>query len=87
VRGKPIAPPSLSTAKQSGGKHLFRWSAPRGEKVSLWIFQVKRGKEWTTEILPGTTLSKVVANCQGSTVALSAVSRFRAVSSPAIAKP
>ena len=84
LRTTAIGTPSLSVIKQSGGKQLLRWSMPRGEKVSAWLFQVKRGGSWTTEILPGPTVSKVVPEAPGATLAITAVSRFRTLSAPAI---
>jgi uncharacterized lipoprotein YddW (UPF0748 family) len=72
------AAPALS--RQPGTKQI-RWLSK--ERVSCWILQTKRGAEWHTEILPAATQTKDLSP-DTTEVALTAFTRFRALSPPAI---
>jgi uncharacterized lipoprotein YddW (UPF0748 family) len=84
LRNVAMARPAISATKQSGGKRLIKWSMPGGQKVSCWVLQVKRSNSWTTEVLPGSARTKVLADGKGDIVAISGVGRFRTLSPPAI---
>ena len=77
VRSQPAPNPVLSASKLPNGKTLLRWSLPAAQKPSHWVLQTKRGNIWQTEILSAANTSREVEGA--SEVAVSAVSRFRVV--------
>jgi uncharacterized lipoprotein YddW (UPF0748 family) len=74
------ASPWLGTARPgkpelsvNGGE--IRWRATTVDKPWLWLVQVRRGKEWSSEVLAGNELSR---RCEGSlpeVVAVTAIDR------------
>ena len=82
VRNGPVAQPLLSAAKQANGKHLARWSTQANQQLSFWVVQIRKGDRWSTEILSPGILSREMK--PGETIAVSAMNRFRVLSTPAL---
>ncbi len=80
LRNVPVSNPVVSLTRQPSGRHLARWSLPNGQRALFWVVQSRRGAEWVTELLPGSAATHEVS--PGGAVLVSAVSRFRTLSSP-----
>ncbi|HTG43680.1 MAG TPA: family 10 glycosylhydrolase, partial [Verrucomicrobiae bacterium] len=78
-------PPSLK-ASELGAKQVVRWSAAPGQKISTWVLQIQQGTQWTTQILPGTTLAREIPNGSASAIAVTGVTPTRGLTPPAILK-
>ena len=78
LREVPVRQPVLSAARQANGKQIVRWSLPAGQKASRWIVQIRRGRDTSTEVLPGSSLTKEVSG--SGTIVVTALSRFRVLS-------
>jgi uncharacterized lipoprotein YddW (UPF0748 family) len=79
-----VSKPVVSTERK-GGQHLVRWSVPKGQSVSCWLMQIKRGDKWETKVFGASTKSEMLDTRNVSVVAISAVSRFRNLSPSALA--
>ena len=75
--------PALTVA---GGKSPVEvsWRAGKQEQAWLWLLQVRRGKDWTTMVLPGTQGSCALAQPAPNVIALTAVDRFGNTGRPAV---
>jgi uncharacterized lipoprotein YddW (UPF0748 family) len=81
---RPEKPTLALSSNQGVNRATINW--PAGAKGSpwLWLVQTRTGKDWTTEIFPG---SRRVQSCNGADViAVSTVDRNGQTSSPAILK-
>jgi uncharacterized lipoprotein YddW (UPF0748 family) len=80
----PVSKPALITEKKTSDQLMVRWSVPSGQMVSRWVLQLKRGNTWETRILPERMRSELINTKGVSAISISAVSRFRNISPPAI---
>lgn len=89
--GQPPGKPSFGVQQNAAGKELkLSWRATGPEPVWLWVLQTRVGNQWTTEILPGHTLARVVKT-DGikpwpEFIAVIAVDRCGNTSAPALAR-
>jgi hypothetical protein len=65
----------LSVKSDADPKYTLKWQAGGQEKVSLWVVQGKRGREWSTQILPSNNLSYTFSGAPPSVVAVTAIDR------------
>ncbi|HEX7862579.1 MAG TPA: family 10 glycosylhydrolase [Verrucomicrobiae bacterium] len=79
----PVSRPTASI-ENKGDQRLVRWSVPNGQMISGWIFQVKRGANWETRILPATMRGELISAKNLTAVSVTAISRFRNLSAPAL---
>jgi uncharacterized lipoprotein YddW (UPF0748 family) len=82
--GGTVAKPTVIVEKKGAGQHMVRWSVPANQPVSCWLLQVKRGEEWETRIIAGSTKAEMIMTKNVSVVAVTAVSRFRNLSPTAL---
>ena len=80
--GGDVHKPTL-TVSESGGKRTLRWTVPKSQTISVWVLQTKTGDHWETEILPAGTRSQTLSS-NVSVAAVTAVSRYRNMSSAAV---
>ena len=80
-----VAPPKpdLSAAGNGGSGVKITWTPASGERVWLWLLQVRKGEKWSSQILPGDARSHVFSGSAPDAIALSAVGRLGNASSPA----
>lgn len=83
----PVVKPTITAVKKPGDQHLVRWSVAPGQMVSVWLLQIRRGEKWETKILPAATRAETIATRGVSTIAVSAISRFRNMSPTALFVP
>ena len=79
-----VAKPTLAAEKNGAGQHMLRWSVPPSQPISHWLLQIKRGEEWETRTFPASTKAETITTRGVSVVAVTAVSRFRNLSPPAL---
>lgn len=70
--GKPELKISRDT---KSGKIKFIWQ-PSQQKIQLWVLQIQKGSDWTTEILPGIQNSYEFDDNQIESFAISGVTRY-----------
>jgi len=68
--------PELKFEQPKSGKVQFSWQPTGREKIQLWVLQIKKGDDWSTEILPGMQSSYESAENQIETFSLSGVTRY-----------
>jgi uncharacterized lipoprotein YddW (UPF0748 family) len=76
----PVVKPSVTVEKNVGAQHMVRWSVPRGQLVSKWMVQIKRGEKWETLFFPEAVRAEMVSTKNVSVIAVTALSRFRNLS-------
>jgi hypothetical protein len=77
--------PKLTVAKGEPSSRLeIRWTTGGSGKPWLWLLQTRTAGEWTTEVLPGTTNSRVWNGAPPGVVAVSAVNRNGDLSAPSV---
>jgi uncharacterized lipoprotein YddW (UPF0748 family) len=74
--------PQLGVATASG-KYVARWKPAGSDNPALWLVQTRRNGEWTSQVLPGKTLTLEFKDAPQA-VAVTAVDRFGATSPPAV---
>jgi uncharacterized lipoprotein YddW (UPF0748 family) len=75
--------PKLTVAKGEPGSQLeVRWTPGGSAKAWLWLLQTRTNGEWTKEILPAATTSRVWNGALPEVVAVSAVNRNGELSTP-----
>src|SRR5207253_3354256 len=50
---KPPQKPQIATRAEPNLKTTVQWAASDPERAWLWALQTRTGKDWTTEIIPG----------------------------------
>ena len=80
----PVVKPTVTAERKVGGHHMVRWSVPRGQPVSKWVVQIKRGEKWETLFFPEGVRAEMVSTKNVSVIAVTAVSRFRNLSPTAL---
>ncbi|MGH7950664.1 MAG: glycoside hydrolase family 10 protein [Limisphaerales bacterium] len=78
----PPEKPKLSITESRAGLR-FQWESSDGKTVRLWVFQLRTGKAWTTEILPANQTSRTFYNSKPETISIRAVDRIGNLSAPA----
>jgi uncharacterized lipoprotein YddW (UPF0748 family) len=71
----PPGRPTLSVKSDTDQKCTLKWQAGGPEKVSLWVVQGKRGREWSTQMLPSNNLSYTFSGAPPNVVAVTAIDR------------
>ena len=71
-------------AAESVSPLTVHWEASGGEKAWLWVWQIRTGGEWSTEILPGAQTSRVWTRPPPEVIALTAVDRNGNTSATAV---
>lgn len=85
--GGKVVKPTVTGEKKTGDQHLVRWSVPSSQTISAWVLQMKRGEKWETRKLPASTKAELINMKNVSAVMVTAVSRFRNESAPALYVP
>ena len=68
--------PELKISRDiKSGKIKFIWQSAQ-QKIQLWVLQIQKGSDWTTEILPGIQNSYELDNNQIESFAISGVTRY-----------
>jgi uncharacterized lipoprotein YddW (UPF0748 family) len=80
-RGAPAKP--LLAATDGQVALAVSWEPGKQEKVWLWLLQTRQGKEWTTQILPGSRTDYAFGQ-RPEVLALTAVDRCGNASRPAV---
>jgi uncharacterized lipoprotein YddW (UPF0748 family) len=60
------------------------WVCGGPEQVWAWLLQTRRGKEWSTAVLPGRKMSQMFESPLPEAISLTAVNRFGNASRPAV---
>jgi uncharacterized lipoprotein YddW (UPF0748 family) len=68
--------PSFVLSGELSGNLRFGASPARGEQVSRWVLQLKTDGRWTTEFLPGGTVSRILGGVQPEVMALTPIDRY-----------
>ena len=71
-------------AAESVSPLTVHWEASGAEKAWLWVWQIRTGGEWSTEILPGAQTSRVWTRQPPEVIALTAVDRNGNTGAPAV---
>lgn len=73
----PPGKPELRMSQDSvSGQIRLYWKPTGKQKIRLWVLQMKKGREWTTNILPGTQSSFTVSENQVENLVVSGVSQY-----------
>jgi len=83
-RGQPGKPTLMVSNGRSGSRLEIRWAPSGSGNAWLWLLQTRTGGKWTKEILPSTKTSCTWNGTPPEVVAVSAVNRIGAVSSPSV---
>lgn len=68
--------PELKISRNiKSGKIKFIWQSAQ-QKIQLWVLQIQKGSDWTTEILPGIQNSYELDDNQIESFAISGVTRY-----------
>lgn len=82
----PPEKPSVGI-RRTGNRVQLSWQGSPRNQIRYWVLQKRSGGKWTTEILPGTTLSRVINSGEADAVSLTAINRFGLASTPANVRP
>jgi len=78
------AKPRFKVLASGSSSVKLSWEPTSSEQVWLWVFQHRRGGNWTTRVLPGDWRSQILDGEPPDALALSAVDRVGNVSSVAV---
>ena len=67
-----------------GTNKILRWEEAGQEKPALWVLQFRRGKEWSTRIMPGIQTSLELEAPTPQVLAVIAVDRYGNTSHPTV---
>jgi len=81
---RPGKPQLAAVLGKGASQWNFDWSSAEHEKAWLWLVQLRRGGQWTTEILPGAIGSHICKGAAPDVVAVSAVDRNGNAGVPAV---
>ncbi len=71
------------TVHEAGGRLTLNWRPPNQEKVWLWVLQTQTGKDWKTEVLPGSRTSGTL-DSSPTVLAITAINRCGTASKPVV---
>jgi uncharacterized lipoprotein YddW (UPF0748 family) len=88
--GEPPARPEIEARRDADGAIRASWKAQGSEPAWLWVLQTRAGQDWSTQIVPGHEVERVLLAAPGGAtpdvVALSAVDRCGNQSKPAVVR-
>jgi len=83
IRAQPPPRPQIATDQSNDGSQLrVRWQMPNGEAPLNWVVKTRRGRSWTTNILPRSQ-GEIILD-RPELVAIQAIDRIGNESEPAV---
>jgi uncharacterized lipoprotein YddW (UPF0748 family) len=82
LSSRKLEKPKLVLGSQTGSRTSVSWTSGNGQNPWLWLVQTRVGKEWTSEVVPG---SRTRRSCDhADAFAITAVDRSGNTSSPVV---